>query len=1175
MKKEHVIKVVSIILAAILFLPLLSSKVSAQWKACYEYSTYVSAYYGSSWTNYKYYDSCPTYDYYCSGNTPYYWACAPTCTPVNGDWSGWGACSVTCGGGYQYRSCNNPTPSCGGAYCSGSSWQTCNTQACCTPPACGSGLTCYGSACGSSCSSGYTQCLSGSQVVCCMPPCTPNCAGKSCGDNGCGGSCGTCPNAGISCRYSSTCDAWNYRNTCSSGSCTGATEWTADSSDNSACNGYTCASGKICSSGSCIISCSGCLISGTCYSTGAANPSNGCQKCDTATSTSSWTNLINGVSCTTSTGASGTCQSGVCTIVDQKPTITSFTISPSSPKTGEVITISASGSDDKKVNWLYLTGTGIINNWHQCSGTACSNSWTVTHNTAGTYTYTLTVYDSNSQTASQAKDVIVSNPPPAAPSSPSPANGAIGVSTTPTLDWSDVISSNGWYYVYYKKSTDAAYTSSPQWTSSQFTIGTGLSPNTVYNWNVRACNPGPVCTDSSTWSFTTTAPACSAPTGLGCSEADQTQTKLSWNAVTGATNYKAEWCKNTEAFGSANCGYTTTSNAYATITGLSAGTTYNFRVRVESATGCNVPGSWSSTKPCSTTTNAQCWDSCIGKGYARGECTNWQSSYGCSGSGSNFCYFGRIDNGDQNCGWFTNCWCSNVQNCDSCSSVSGACTSSGCAPQKVSTASCTSGNCNGPHVECAYLKKTSGGSGQGSCVVGEVSSWQEGGWEGKTCSSWTAKSPCGCSSTCSNTYCDLSCTYKTASKTDACPDVNLYNPSAACHVRLPCAGGTAAITAQSGTTGGPCWNTASMYDGVWSTSNKECVQCSGTKKIKLLADTASIKVDCQGNAPSSSLCESACGSDALCDEKNSGDCTSSTSLQKCSSSCSPISSCGDGTVNCGEECEPKGTATCDNSCKKISTCKDCANANSMDKSSISFGETATGTLCSISSTNANDWFKVTANNNGKLIVEMTPSAADLDLEVDKEIFVGGGCNNLVNLGTSKNGGSTKETVIVDATASYTYWIKTYYYSGSGATGTITAKLVECTANNALDTACPSAKPYCNNNVCVECLSDTNCATNPNGKYCDTANNKCVECLIDSNCESYTPPKTCGPPLSTYPNRIARCGVTSKTCDVCGQCFSNSDCINNFCCDADTALPTSDRGNGQCATNVYKQKYLCA
>ncbi len=53
--------------------------------------------------------------------------------PVNGGWSDWSACSVTCGGGTQTRTCTNPAPANGGAPCSGASSQACNTQACCSP----------------------------------------------------------------------------------------------------------------------------------------------------------------------------------------------------------------------------------------------------------------------------------------------------------------------------------------------------------------------------------------------------------------------------------------------------------------------------------------------------------------------------------------------------------------------------------------------------------------------------------------------------------------------------------------------------------------------------------------------------------------------------------------------------------------------------------------------------------------------------------------------------------------------------------------------------------------------------------------------------------------------------------------------------------------------------------
>ncbi|MBA7626508.1 hypothetical protein ES703_33959 [subsurface metagenome] len=56
--------------------------------------------------------------------------CYGTKPAVDGGWSSWGACSVSCGGGTQTRTCTNPIPSCGGAECVGDSSQSCNTQAC-------------------------------------------------------------------------------------------------------------------------------------------------------------------------------------------------------------------------------------------------------------------------------------------------------------------------------------------------------------------------------------------------------------------------------------------------------------------------------------------------------------------------------------------------------------------------------------------------------------------------------------------------------------------------------------------------------------------------------------------------------------------------------------------------------------------------------------------------------------------------------------------------------------------------------------------------------------------------------------------------------------------------------------------------------------------------------------
>jgi len=70
------------------------------------------------------------YFYGCSLSVSSFQAARAAVAPVDGVWSSWSACSVTCGGGTSTRTCTDPAPSNGGASCVGNSQQACNTQAC-------------------------------------------------------------------------------------------------------------------------------------------------------------------------------------------------------------------------------------------------------------------------------------------------------------------------------------------------------------------------------------------------------------------------------------------------------------------------------------------------------------------------------------------------------------------------------------------------------------------------------------------------------------------------------------------------------------------------------------------------------------------------------------------------------------------------------------------------------------------------------------------------------------------------------------------------------------------------------------------------------------------------------------------------------------------------------------
>ncbi len=129
-----------------------------------------------------------------------------------------------------------------------------------------------------------------------------------------------------------------------------------------------------------------------------------------------------------------------------------------------------------------------------------------------------------------------------------PANGAAGVSTSPTLSWGTASGATSYEYCYDTTNDNAC----SSWTSNGASTSvalSGLSLNTTYYWQVRANNGfGTTYANGGAtafWSFTTgnapgafakTAPTNGA-TGLS------TSLTLSWGAASGATGY--EYCFDT------------------------------------------------------------------------------------------------------------------------------------------------------------------------------------------------------------------------------------------------------------------------------------------------------------------------------------------------------------------------------------------------------------------------------------------------------------------------------------------------------------------------------------------------------------------------------------------------------------------------------------------------------
>lgn len=156
-------------------------------------------------------------------------------------------------------------------------------------------------------------------------------------------------------------------------------------------------------------------------------------------------------------------------------------------------------------------------------------------------------------------------------------------STSATVNWTAVNGAVS-YAVDYKLNTDASWISlSTAQTSTSATI-TGLTASTLYDWRVSATCPSGTTT-ATTAQFTTTAtPVCNAPTGLTAGSITSSGAVVSWTAVSGAVNYAVDYKLNSSATWIVATASTTSTSV--TLSGLSAASLYDYRVR----TNCGTNG---------------------------------------------------------------------------------------------------------------------------------------------------------------------------------------------------------------------------------------------------------------------------------------------------------------------------------------------------------------------------------------------------------------------------------------------------------------------------------------------------------------------------------------------------------------------------------------------------------
>jgi photosystem II stability/assembly factor-like uncharacterized protein len=191
---------------------------------------------------------------------------------------------------------------------------------------------------------------------------------------------------------------------------------------------------------------------------------------------------------------------------------------------------------------------------------------------------------------------------PSAPSAPiltSPADGAAGVTVSPTLSWGASVGATSYRL---QVSTGSTFTTTAVDDSTLASTSRQVGPlsnNTLYYWRVSAKNAGGVSAWSSSSSFTTVVSLPSAPTLITPLDNDvnvSVSPTLNWNAVSGATSYRLQVSAASDfaATVSDQSGLTSTSR---TVTSLANGTKYYWRVSASNAAGT---GLYSSTRSFTT-----------------------------------------------------------------------------------------------------------------------------------------------------------------------------------------------------------------------------------------------------------------------------------------------------------------------------------------------------------------------------------------------------------------------------------------------------------------------------------------------------------------------------------------------------------------------------------------------
>lgn len=284
-------------------------------------------------------------------------------------------------------------------------------------------------------------------------------------------------------------------------------------------------------------------------------------------------------------------------------------VSTKSPVTWSGSTISTSGNSDAGLRTITVDGVVTAD---FASGTVPEGGDCVTITRADTTSdsYCLpTVSASGGDEGGGGSGGGESGPVVSAPAAPGSLTAVAG-STQVTLEWL-APESNGAtitdYVVQYRTNPEGEWATFEDGTSDALTVTvTGLANGTAYDFQVAATNSAGTGGYSNTATATPVAPATEpdAPTGLtatpGASQVTLNWTSPAGNGGAAITDYVVQYSTNAGFTSPVTANDGTSTNTSATITGLTPGTPYWFRVAAANSVGTGTASNVATATPFTT-----------------------------------------------------------------------------------------------------------------------------------------------------------------------------------------------------------------------------------------------------------------------------------------------------------------------------------------------------------------------------------------------------------------------------------------------------------------------------------------------------------------------------------------------------------------------------------------------